>query len=271
MTLRERCEKFYEKNKLVGIIEKFKAAFYNYDWEKLDDKYIIKYQKDNDGKGDYVVLRTEFLREIANLANISSDFEIKLDFLNELVKQRMIDSYKHFVDSELDRVVISIDKYEEKETVKTKKLKITSSLIHRKNSMKHYKVEDPINIDYKTGYLSEVGSELYRKAIWNDFYGNDTVIIRPHIHNLMENPNDLPTKKSCDGVLLFVFSTPKNENIVTFPGWYDEINGVWKRSCNDAPIDKSLICGWADFQIYENVAESKMFKNITLDITCPRK
>lgn len=112
MTLRERCEKFYEKNKLVGIIEKFKAAFYSYDWEKLDSKYIIKYQKDNDGKDDHVVLRTKFLREIANLANISSDFEMKLDFLNELVKQKMIDSYKHFVDSDLDRVVISIDKYE---------------------------------------------------------------------------------------------------------------------------------------------------------------
>jgi hypothetical protein len=201
----------------------------------------------------------------------------------------MIESYKHYVDSDLDRVVISIDKYEEnkksyvryksitetieddfeeKEIDETNKLKIASSLIRRKNSTNEY---NPLKLNYKTGYLSDVGSELYWRAIWNNFYGNDTVIIRPHIHNLMENPNDVPTAKSLDGVLLFVFSIPKKENIVTFPGWYDEINGVWKRSCNGATIPKDIICGWADFQIYENVAESKMFEHVTLNITCPRK
>lgn len=270
MTLRERCEKFYEN------IGKLKEAFYNYDWEKLDSKYILRYRKSKSNKFDYVLLRIDFLRELRNLANLSDDFVIDDMFINELVEQKMIDSYVFNVEGYTDYIKIFLDKYEEnqqsyarKETDETNKLKIASSLIRRKNSTNE---ENPLNNNYKTGYLSDVGSELCRKFVWNKFYNNDIrLMIKPHIHDLMEKPYDVPTKKSCDGVLLFVFSIPGNRNIVTFPGYYDENDKVWKRSCNDAPIPKDMICGWVDFQIFENVAETKMFEHVSLDITCPRE
>lgn len=280
MTLSERCENFYENNKFDEIIEKFKDAFYNYDWENLDGDDIFKYQRNTGSdKCRHVILRMVFLREIATLANISDDFKLNSLFLNTLVEQGMIDSYDFGNNDGMDAIKINIEEYERNKTSYIHFKEVTETIFNEdtaesiedefeenaadklKNSMNE---ENPLNNKHITGYLSNVSSELTMKSIWNEFYNNDKVIMRPHIHNLIENPKDVPTKKSCDGVLLFVLSIPGNRNIVTFPGYYDENNDVWKRSCNDATVPKEIICGWADFQIYEKfqlyekIAESKM-------------
>lgn len=77
MTLFERCEKYCEEmkcekyceaNEFKETIERFKEAFYNYDWGKLDSKYILKYGKQTIVHRAHVFLSIDFLEKIIKLA-----------------------------------------------------------------------------------------------------------------------------------------------------------------------------------------------------------
>lgn len=133
MTLFERCEKYceeikYEKNRKANefeeIIEKFKEAFYNYDWGKLDSKYILKYQKQTIVHRSCVFLSIEFLEKILKLANIKDCFLVNKKFLNTLAKQKMLYIIYYNQDATEDYYIkIFLDEYfENKKSYQIKEL-----------------------------------------------------------------------------------------------------------------------------------------------------
>lgn len=283
MTLSERCKKHNEEiecekcrkaNRYDYVIDKFKDAFYNYDWEKLDSNYILRYQEQTIFHRSHVFLIMGFLKEILKLANLKESFVNDKKFLNALAEQKILYLiYKPganiprereiYSDYAADRCYIKIflDEYEEnkKTYIRSKEKEVALKSIEDDINSIEAEFEDSDeptkNLRRITRHRTAKEAELYRKTVWNNFYNNDRIIMRLHVHNLMEDPNDIPVSRYGVPVILFVFSIPNNEDIITLSGWYDNEHDMWKRSGDDSPIGKDRICGWADFQRYENVTD----------------